>query len=40
MNFKKSHYIDSLSRHFHYKDNIEELALKNLAAVDEVYKNE
>jgi len=40
MNFNKTHYIESLSKQLHYKDNIEELALKNLSAINEVYKNE
>ena len=40
MNFKESHYVESLSDQLHFKDNIEELALKNLAAINKVYKNE
>ena len=40
MNFKESHYVENLSNQLHFKDNIEELALKNLAAINEVYKNE
>lgn len=36
--FNETHYIECLSRQLHYKDNIEELALKNLAAINEVYR--
>ncbi|MFB1050501.1 IS21 family transposase, partial [Paraliobacillus sp. JSM ZJ581] len=40
LNYKKSHYIDTLSKQLPYKDNVEELAMKNLMAINEVYKNE
>jgi len=40
MNYKENHYIDALAKQLPYKDNIEELAMKNLAAINEVYKNE
>ncbi len=40
MNYKPEHYLDALSRQLPYKDNIEELAMKNLAAIHEVYQNE
>jgi hypothetical protein len=40
VNFKKEHYMEILSNHFPYKDDIEELALKNLSAIHEVYKIE
>ncbi len=40
MNFKETHYIESLSKQLHYKDDIEELAIRNLSAISEVYKNE
>lgn len=40
MNYKEDHYIDVLARQLPYKDNIEELAMKNLSAINEVYKNE
>lgn len=40
VNYKENHYIDALAKQMPYKDNIEELALKNLAAINEVYKNE
>lgn len=40
INFNEKHYIETLSNQLPYKDNIEELALKNLAAINEVYKNE
>jgi hypothetical protein len=32
--------MEILSNHFPYKDDIEELALKNLSAIHEVYKIE
>src|SRR5699024_948689 len=40
INFKHEHYVETLSNHLPYKDDIDELALKNLAAMNEVYKNE
>src|SRR5690625_1049273 len=40
VNFKQEHYIETLSNHLPYKDDIDELALKNLSAMNEVYKNE
>lgn len=40
MNFKHEHYVETLSNHLPYKDDIDELALKNLSAINEVYKNE
>lgn len=40
VNFKKEHYMEILSNHFPYKDDIEKLALKNLSAINEVYKIE
>lgn len=32
--------MESLSKQLHYKDDIEELALKNLSAINEMYRNE
>jgi len=40
LNFKHEHYVETLSTHLPYKDKIDELALKNLAAMNEVHKNE
>src|SRR5690625_805050 len=40
MNFQETHYLETLARQMPYKDDIEELALKNLSAINEVYKNE
>ncbi len=40
VNFKHEHYVETLSKHLPYKDDIDELALKNLSAINEVYKNE
>lgn len=37
LNYKQEHYVDILSHHLPFKDDIEELALKNLEAIDEVY---
>jgi len=40
LNYKEDHYVDVLSNHLPFTENIEELAIKNLAAIDEVYGNE
>lgn len=40
LNYKREHYIETLANTLPYKDDIEELALKNLEAINEVYKNE
>src|SRR5699024_4783354 len=40
MNIKHEHYVENLSNHLSYKYDIAELALKNLSAINEVYKNE
>jgi len=40
MNFKHEHYVETLSNHLPYKDDIDELVLKNLSAINDVYKNE
>lgn len=40
LNYKDEHYIHHLQKQLPYKDEIEEMALNNLAAIDEVYKNE
>lgn len=40
LNYKQEHYVDALSNHLPHREDIEELALKNLAAIDEVYRNE
>jgi len=40
LNYKPEHYLDALSRQMPYKDDIEELSMKNLAAINEVYQNE
>lgn len=40
MNFKEAHYIETLSRQMPYMEDVEELALKNLEAINEVHKNE
>lgn len=38
LNYKQEHYKDALANQLPYTDDIEELALKNLEAIDEVYK--
>jgi|SRR5690625_217573 len=40
LNYKEEHYIETLNKHLPYTDNIEELARKNLEAINEVYKHE
>lgn len=40
LNYKTEHYIDNLKENLPYTDDIEELALKNLEAINEVYRNE
>ena len=40
INYKPEHYEETLARVLPHKTNIEELARKNLEAIDEVYKNE
>lgn len=40
LNYKQEHYVEALANQLPYKEDIEELALKNLAAIDEVYRNE
>jgi len=40
INYKPEHYEETLARGLSHKSNIEELARKNLEAIDEVYKNE
>ena len=40
LNYKKEHYIETLTKQLPYTDDIEELALKNLAAINEVYSHE
>lgn len=40
INYKPKHYEETLARGLPHKTNIEELARKNLEAIDEVYKNE
>ncbi|WP_077215152.1 IS21 family transposase [Bacillus dakarensis] len=40
LNYKPEHYVDTLARGLPSSTNIEELAKKNLEAINEVYKNE
>lgn len=40
LNYKQEHYIETLSKQLPYTNEIEELALKNLKAINEVYDNE
>lgn len=40
INYKQDHYLDALSKGLPPSVNIEELAKKNLEAIDEVYRNE
>lgn len=40
INYKPEHYVDTLARGLPSTDNIDELAMKNLEAINEVYKNE
>lgn len=40
LNYKQEHYIDNLKAQLSYVDDIDELALKNLEAINEVYSNE
>lgn len=40
LNYKQEHYIETLSKQLPYTNEIEELALKNLEAINEVYDNE
>ena len=40
LNYKEKHYMEALANQLPYKDDIEALALNNLAAIDEVYGNE
>ncbi|HHE1068329.1 TPA: IS21 family transposase [Vibrio cholerae] len=40
INYKPEHYADTLARGLPSSTNIEELAMKNLEAINEVYKNE
>jgi|SRR5690625_521023 len=40
LNYKQEHYTDALLKRLPYKDDIESLALKNLAAIDGVYQHE
>lgn len=40
INYKPEHYVETLARGLPSSTNIEELARKNLEAINEVYKNE
>lgn len=40
LNYKQEHYIDVIQARLPYKDDIEEFALQNLKAINEVYKND
>lgn len=40
LNYKQEHYVEALANQLPYKEDIEDLALKNLMAIDEVYSNE
>lgn len=40
INYKQEHYVETLARGLPHTTNIEELAKKNLEAINEVYKNE
>lgn len=40
INYKPEHYVDTLARGLPSSTNIEELAKRNLEAINEVYKNE
>src|SRR5690625_758763 len=40
LNYKQEHYIEILHAQLPYRDDIEDLALKNLAVINEVYDNE
>ena len=40
LNYKQEHYINNLEAQLPYVDDIDELALKNLEAINEVYSNE
>ncbi len=40
VNYKHEHYVETLARGLPSSTNIEELARKNLEAINEVYKNE
>src|SRR5690625_4577519 len=40
LNYKQEHYIETLSKQLPYTNEIEELALKNLEAINEVYDDE
>jgi len=40
INYKQEHYLDALSKGLPRTVNIDELAKKNLEAIDEVYRNE
>ncbi|BDH63755.1 hypothetical protein MTP04_38850 [Lysinibacillus sp. PLM2] len=40
INYKPEHYVNTLARGLPPSTNIEELARKNLEAINEVYKNE
>lgn len=40
INYKQEHYVDALARNLPTSSNIEDLAIKNLEAINEVYKNE
>jgi transposase len=40
LNYKQEHYTDNLKAHFPYVDDIDDLAQKNLEAINEVYSNE
>lgn len=40
INYKPEHYVNTLARGLPSSTNIEELARKNLEAINEVYKNE
>ncbi|MEI3615031.1 Mu transposase domain-containing protein, partial [Pseudogracilibacillus sp. SO30301A] len=40
LNYKQEHYKEALTKQLPYADDIEELSLKNLAAINEVYSHE
>src|SRR5690625_111907 len=40
LNYKQEHYTEALAKQLPYTDDIEKLALKNLAAINEVYSHE
>ncbi len=40
INYRRDHYIETLTTSLPHTENIEEMAKKNLEAIDEAYKNE